>query len=361
MEGLIAFYLILFPLGKLTWFLPDIIVLTIALFNLRKTFINYFIIVCVFSLVFSLSIFKINDILTGFLYLIRFMSYAILSKVIYVKFGQSQKKRQLLFNCLILIGVFIAIFGWVQYFIYPDLRALKSLNWDDHYFRLVSSFLDPAFTGIILTLSEILLIIKTAQRKTFFKYFLNIFLIVTILLTYSRSSFLALFFALLFLLFKFKQRFIFIFLSLVLILIPILPKASSEGTNLTRTYSISQKFINYDESLKIISKSPLFGVGFNNICVATTKNYSSHSCSGLDNSILFIIATTGIIGIVAFTQMIFLIIKNTKLDNYGWGLMASLVAILIHGMFTETFFYNFILGWMAILIGITRKKLSFKD
>src|SRR5258708_64577 len=225
----------------------------------------------------------------------------------------------------------------------------------DHYFRLVSTYLDPAFTGILLVLVEILVITKTIQKKSRFIFLLNIFLIITILFTYSRASYLALFFAFLFLFIKLKKKFVLILLILFILLISILPKRSGgEGVNLSRTYSIVDKFINYKDSLNLIKKSPIFGIGFDNVCVAKQqllqeKNVGVHSCNGLDNSILFIVATTGVIGLMLFLQMIYKIILNTKFDVYGWGLMASFIAIFVHGMFTNTFFYNFVLGWIAIL------------
>ncbi|CAN5284790.1 hypothetical protein BH10PAT1_BH10PAT1_6750 [soil metagenome] len=364
MDQLIFLYLSIFPAGKILGNLSDFIIIFISIifiFENKKFKLNNFSIVCIFSLIFSLIFFKITELNIGILYLIRFLSYLIFSEVIYERFGKNKKDINYIFNKLIIVGIFIAIFGWIQYFLLPDLRFLRNFGWDDHYFRLVSTFLDPAFTGIILVLTEILIIVKTLKNKTKLNYLLNIFLILTILFTYSRSSYLALFFAIIFLFIKFREKFLLGILILFILLIPFLPKEPSEGTNLARTYSINQKFINYQESITLIEKSPVFGIGFDNLCIAKNKflnsdNPKSHTCSGLDNSILFIVATTGIVGLIIFIQFIYKIIINTKLDLIGWGLMASFIAIFTHGMFTETFFYNFILGWLAILVGITRSK-----
>lgn len=365
MVGLIFAYISLFPFGKLTLFLPDLIVGFLSILLLRKGVkkINNFILICLFSLIFSLSIFNISQIFVGFLYFLRFVSYVLFSQIVYQKFGKTNEKRKLIINSLIVVGIFVAIFGWIQYLIFPDLRALKTLGWDDHYFRLVSTFLDPAFTGIILVLTEILVLIKTVVKKSSVNYLLNIFLILTILFTYSRSSYLALFFAFAFLLWKFREKFIVILGIMFVVLIFVLPKAPSEGTNLLRTYSVGQKFINYEESFRLIKKSPLFGIGFDNLCISKLKflgeeNVQSHTCSGLDNSILYIVATTGIIGLIIFIDWILRIVKNTRVDIYGTALFASIMAVFVHGMFTNTFFYNFILGWMAILIGVTRSRVK---
>ncbi len=368
MDGLIFIYFIIFPFGKLLGTIPDLLIILIVIFSLRSKIIqngqkqvNALVTIFIFSLFFSLSFFNLPQIFTGFLYLVRLISYIFFSQIILQKFSKEKSKKELIFNSLISIGIFIAIFGWIQYFLFPDLRALKTLGWDDHYFRLTSTFLDPAFTGILLVLTEVLVLIKTIKKQSKTNYFINLFLIITILLTYSRSSFLSLFFSVLFLLFKFKKKFLLFLLVLFILIIPFLPKTSGEGTNLARTNSINQKFINYQESIDLIKKSPIFGVGFNNLCIAKNSflnkdNALSHTCSGLDNSVMFIMATTGVVGLIIFIQLIFSIIKNTELNLYGWGLIVSFVAIFIHGMFTNTFFYNFVLGWMAILIGVTRVK-----
>lgn len=374
MDSLIFLYLLLFPFGQLLKVkfinLTDVIVLLAALLFVLKGkfkleyFFKYFIdflVIAIFSLIFSLNFFSIDKILIGALYFLRFVSYILFGQIVVRHFGRNSKGKKLIFNSLIVVGVTFAIFGWVQYLIFPDLTALKALNWDDHYFRLTGTFLDPAFIGILLTLTEILVMVKTIKTKNKINYFLIIFLLVTILFTYSRASYLAFLFSGAYLLIKFRQKFVGFSLLLFLVLIPLLPRPAGEGVNLTRTFSINNRFINYEEGMSLFLKSPLFGLGFDNICAAKSKflsfkDLTSHSCSGLDNGILFILVTTGIIGMASFTRAINALVLDTEVNIYGKGLMASMIAIFVHGMFTNTFFYNFVLGWIFLLAAITRKK-----
>lgn len=363
MDGLIFIFLALFPFGKLLGPTIDLIVIAIcalALLTGIKFKPNNLIIILAFSLIFSLSFFNLPQIFLGAVYLVRLISYIFFAKIIFARYEKNKHLKEVLLKSLILIGVFIALLGYLQYFFLPDLRTLKTIGWDDHYYRLASTFLDPAFTGIILILAEILLLVKTLKSRSYVFIFLNLFFLGAILLTYSRASFLALFFAFIFLFLKFKQKIILLLLGLFLLLVPFLPQAPSEGTNLLRTYSIGQKSRNFSESFQLIKISPVFGLGFDNLCIAKTKflgkdNPASHTCSGLDNSLLFIIAATGIVGLLIFAEFIIKIIAATKLDIWGWALLASLLAVFIHGMFTATWFYNFVLGWLAVLIGVTRK------
>src|SRR5260221_45768 len=332
MDGLIFIYLVLFPFGKLSGVIPDvmigIIVIVGMLSHRDKLRLSKFVVICIFSLLFSLSFFKLSALATGILYLLRLIAYILFSKVIFQQFGHKKKKRELLLNSLIGVGIFIAIFGWIQYFVFSDIRFLKAIGWDDHYFRLVSTYLDPAFTGILLVFTEVLVISKRVKKHSIQNLLLNLFLVFTILFTYSRASYLALLVVFVFLFLKYRDKFIIFLASVFVSLIFFLPQPHSEGVHLTRTYSITQKFVNYDESLKLITKSPIFGIGFDNVCVAKEKflsidNSKSHTCSGLDNSILFIIATTGIVGLLIFSQFIYKTLINTKLDSIGWGLIFS--------------------------------------
>ncbi len=352
MDFLIYFYLAIFPFGKTLGNLSDVIIIFICLWAFVKGYkfkTNNFILICVFSLLFSLSFFKLPQILVGIMYLVRLISYVFFAQILKARFGNSKIKREFLFNALIAIGFFIAFFGWIQYLFFPDLRALKVFGWDDHYYRLVSTFLDPAFTGIFLVLAEILVVLKTIKKNTRVNISLNIIFVFTILFTYSRASYLALLFSFAFLFLKYKKKAI-LFLSILFIfLMPILPKPGGQGVNLARTYSIIDRFDNYRESILLIKKSPVFGIGFNNVCIATARNSSSHSCSGLDNGLLFITATTGVVGLIVFIQTIFRLIRNTRKDIYGTAIMVSLMAIFVHGMFTATFFYSFVMGWVGIL------------
>ncbi len=375
-DFLIFLYFAIFPLGQLLKFglfnLSDLVVglaCVIFLLSGKKSFkpvfwyFGAFLVICFFSLIFSLSFFPASQVFTGLLYLVRFAFYILLGQIVWWKFGQKQAKRESIFNALILVGCFVAAFGWIQYLVWPDLRALKALRWDDHYFRMVSTFLDPAFTGIILVLTEMLVLIKTIKVKTKFNFLLNIFLVFTIAFTYSRASFLALFGGIIFLFLKFRKKFLILTLVLFVGLIPLLPKPAGEGVNLARTYSIVDRFENYKDGLVLFSKSPIFGIGFDNVCVAKEKflgerDLLSHSCSGLDNGLIFVVATTGIIGFFLFVKSIYSVVKHTKFDFYGWGLITSLVVVFIHGSFSNTWFYNFVLGWIFILVGVTRKKFK---
>ncbi len=376
-QSIIILIFMVFPFGQLLQYkflvsnkeisihLLDLLVLILSIiqFNKLKTplQVKYLAVVVTFSLLFSLSIFKLPDTILGVLYAIRFLSYIGLFLYITQNFTK-EKEKQFLLNCLLLIGTISAVFGWIQYLIWSDLRFLYTIGWDDHYHRLTSTFLDPAFTGIILVLASVVALTEWLHWKNRKYLYIFLFLLPTIGFTYSRSSFLALFAALLFIAYrKLKNKKAFLLIFLLPVMIFLLPRPTgSEGVKLERLYSIYQKFTDYNESVNLIKVNPIFGIGFNNICAAKLKyqlekSPNSHSCSGLDNSLLFITATLGVVGIITFLGFSYWIIKNTDDSFLGIIAFTSFIAVLIHAQFTNTLFYSWVLCWLAIITGISRK------
>lgn len=352
MDKIIFFaILVLFPFGQIfkigIFNIFDAGVLLLAIITLLRKpnypkwyrYFIYFALSCGFSLLVNYKLVDIKSVL----YLVRLISYSLIA--VYISNFVTDKKG--LVKNILAISVFSAIFGWVQYLIWPDLTPLKYLGWDDHLLRMVGTFLDPTFLGLIIVLGIIIAVLKNQ------KYILY-FLLISLAFTYSRSSYLI---ASLFLLFQKKYLSIFIFILIILFL----PKNIGEGTNLIRTASGSSKLINYSETWQIFKKSPVFGVGFNNICNArklyleetsfayiNDTNVDSHACNGSDSSVLFLLATTGIVGLILFVSFIVRIPFNNTL-------VYSFIAVLIHSIFSNSLFYPHIMFWLFCLVGLQRE------
>lgn len=328
--------LIVFPLGQLIKFgmfnLFDVLVLFLAIWTfLQKLkypkWYKYFLSFILFSL-FSLVVnYKLTEI-KSILYLVRLLAYSFVAVYLF----NFVKNKLLIINYLLLISIASAILGWLQYLFLPDVRFLYNFGWDDHLYRMVGTFFDPAFLALILLLGIIIAVYKK-QTKIFF------FLLISLAFTYSRATYLALG---LFLVFKKKYLAIAVFAITILLL----PKMLSEGTDFARTVSGYNKLTNYRQTLEIIKKSPVIGVGFNNICLAKENtDINSHSCFGTDNSILFILATTGVIGMILFLSFV---LRVTSFPI----LLSSFLIIILHGLFTNSLFYPHIMFWLFSLIGL---------
>lgn len=315
----------------------------------------------VLSLVVNLSSLKTNEFLTALFYLLRYISFiGIYFSVL--NFDNSFKKKIPYF--MIGTGVLILIGGLVQYFLYPSLRNLYYLGWDEHLYRLFGSFLDPNFMGIFLVLVFILILEKFLERRDWVLGLLGIINLIGIILTYSRSAYLALLIgALSLLFFKGKQKLIgmllliFIAGEVLLFLIPL----RSEGTNLFRATSTWARLSSSKTAVEIFKRSPILGVGFDAYEFTAQKNnpmnskYVNHASSGTDNSFLFVLATTGITGLIVF---LYFWQKALSLNrkSYLWpALASSFLVLLVSSMFVNSFFYSFNMIWMWILLALAEE------
>lgn len=384
-ETLIFLFLVIFPFGQLVripvqFFSETIVIhpidvvagLSLIYFLIAKLaqpkiskYIYAFLAAAVFSLLFSLTLFESSEILKGSLYLLRLFSYVGFFMVVR-NYAKSKDRKSTLLLSLIAVSVFTAIYSWIQLFWLPDLRDLKFLGWDDHKYRLTGGFLDPGFTGIILVLGFLASLTHYLKSKKYTSLIASVFLVLSVVFTYSRASYLALFAGLLTTILLVKRGVKVVFITVVLIFlitIPILPRSLSEGAQLERTHSIFAKVSDYKQTVLVIKESPVFGVGYNNLCLAKVKvfnidNTVSHSCSGSDSSLLFVFATTGIVGLIIFAYAGWSSIKGVKRDVYGIAFTASVAALFVHSLFLNSLFYSWVMGWIAVLLAIALPKRS---
>ena len=329
--------------------------------------------VALVSLLLNIQHLSLIYFLISALYLLRWAMY--LSLFFVVKEFDKQFKNVISY-LLLFSGTVIAIIGFVQYFFYPSLRNLYYLGWDEHLYRMFSSFFDPNFAGSFFVLLFILIlgliykfIKKKKQTYAFSLAILEFFVLLAIYLTYSRSALIMLVISFSTFLFLIKKWKLIIFALIgLLLMIFIIPKSfQTEGTNLLRSFSSNQRVQSSQIALKIFQSSPVFGVGFNAYRYAQNKigldNETwqiTHSGAGTDNSFLFVLATTGIVGLIAYIYFIFniFVLAKTNLKNnvFSLVLFSSLLGLIFGSLFINSLFYVFILEWILIIAGLTESK-----
>lgn len=343
-----------------------------------KPFIIFFCI-CIFSLLTNSTRFFVNELFVGFLYLLRLGMYISLFFIV-SDFDEKFKKKIFLF--LTVIGAVVLGIGYVQYIFYQNLRNLYYLGWDEHLYRLFSSFLDPNFAGVFFVLYLVFLcglLVDTLHKKQINKSILYILLssltFAAILLTYSRSALFTLIVSMCIFLILTKNKKWIIGMSTVLIVFFIIASRSFfvENLNLLRTASSGARIETAKNALEIIAKNPIFGVGFNMYKYAQVKYgfrsseqiKKSHADSGTDNSFLFILATTGVIGFVAYFFLWSSIIKkayliykksNNSQKIYSIVVLSSVSGLFISALFINTLFYPFLVEWVFIVAAVALTK-----
>ena len=253
---------------------------------------------------------------------------------------------QKIFNLSILSTI---IFGLIQYIFWPNFTYFDSLNWDPHLYRLVGTFFDPTFTGLIFLFFIINLYFSRLNLLT--KYPLLVITYLAMALTYSRSTLLAFFitFSFIFLKNKSFKKIFYIFLLCLLTLL-LLPRKEGEGTKLERTSSIRAKIENYQKGISHFKKSPIFGVGYNNISLSRSdQNPLSHANNGYDSSLLTLLVSTGLFGFVIFLMATKPILKNANLYQ-----KSLIISLFTHSLFANSLLYPWILFYLITQIKTRR-------
>lgn len=318
-----------------------------------------FIILAITSLLLNTGHYEVTAILVGSLYLVRLLLYV---QLLFSFNDLSKKIRTNILEIMVLVGSIYALIGLGQYVLFPDLRPLYFLGWDEHLYRLFGTFLDPNFSGgfIILSLTLILSSLSLKlDRVNRYQTILVFIHVLAIVLTYSRSSYLM--FAVMLamygvLLRKNIKHYVGIAVGFG-ILVLLIPKGlPSEGVNLLRTASINARFVEYEKAIEVFQSSPIYGVGYNlyryaqfKFGLTETGNWVfSHAAAGVPNSFLFVLATTGILGFAAYVYFWFESIRR----KFHPVLLVSVVSIFVHALFENSLFYPFIMIWLFSLISL---------
>lgn len=287
-------------------------------------------------------------------YLVRFVFYAGL-----YWYAVSSKRGAGIVSWLFVAGTAVSFLGLMQLLLYPDLRNLYYQGWDPHYYRVFSTFLDPNFTGLfcVLTLFLGIYILShdAGNRLIQVSFIVNV---AALLFTYSRSSYLALFAGLsVFSLLTRRIRMIGIALAFFAVFF-IIPKPDIVGFNLLRTETVFSRIGNFSDAIRLFQKSPVLGYGFDTLRYSTglpaEVGIVSHARSGLDNSLMFLLVTGGLVGMAAFVYLVFRLVaailrlRDTRMKHI---LLASVIAVSVHGLFVNSLFYPFILIWIFLVLG----------
>lgn len=401
---LFIFLLILLPLGAVIripfiesayLYLIDvpIFLIFIASFyqyiNTRFTQLNnsigkaafYFIVFCFISLLINSIWLKLSDLRVSFLYLIRLILYI---NLIFAVTLCTKKFRKRMIYFLTLSGFAALIFGYIQYFFYPVLRNLYYLGWDEHLYRMFSTFFDPNYFAAFLVLFAILqgglflqnfYLCKT--QMVIFKLFMfslgSLLTLIALFLTYSRTGLIMLLVGAATLVILTRTKRIMLWFAVFTIIgYTIIPKSITiEGFNPFRVSSGLARIQQYNNALIIFKDSPIWGIGFNAYRYAQVKykfitenRNETHAGAGVPNSWLVILATTGIIGFgmyINFWRQILLALfvrMRQDLRNYKSVILISsvisaIIALFVGSLFENLLLYPFIMIWIYTLVGAT--------
>lgn len=377
-------------LTDLSVFAADIFGLIYLMFfkkslNLSKKVFPIFFIFVIWTLatnIFSLTLFNIQQILISSFFLLRFLSYFFISQLI---LNVVEKDKITNWLNLIVFSAFIFILvGFIQLLTFPDLTSLTAYGWDPHQRRIVSTLLDPNFTGFIFVVTfaistTLLLFLKKQvgklskrinfvySKKNFVYLLVSLFSIIGVVLTFSRSSYLALIAPILIIGLVKSPKMLFLTTSFLLLSFFTIPQVKNRVIGAVTLDDTSQaRIISWKNAVSIFKNQPLFGVGFNNYRYAQEKyqlyddpnQVELHSSSGSDSSILLVAATTGLIGLFLFLTLLGTLlttaIKKSSKEPVKLIFLSVLVSLIIHSQFVNSFFFPQISVLFWFIFGLSQ-------
>jgi len=338
---LLSFNLFGFPFST---YLLDILVFLLFLSELRPKLLckyfqdpiikaySVFILLSLVSFILNLNHAQDSGLLLSFFYLFRLIIYPSLY-IAAKEIGNNKLKTSLFISLSIFVTLSLG-----QYLLLPDMRFLKNLGFDDHYYRLIGPFYDPNFAGAIFAS---LALIFVGNKK----YLVSILMTVLLALTFSRASYLCFILGLLIILVLHKKTKLLLILAILGFSIFLAPKPFGEGVNLWRTYSIQSRIDSWQNGLSLFAQRPILGWGYNTLRNSVGGRLST------DNTFILLLATTGILGFVTF----FLFLKTVFLQQKNSPTLAVIITIIFHSFFNNSLFFIWIFAFFWVYLGLLDK------
>lgn len=310
-----------------------------------------------------------REILSGALYQIRWVEYAVVL-LMGLDFLRT-RTRAWRYGVLVMgCGVIVAVLGFAQLKIYPDFSFMVPQGWDPHVGRLLSTWFDPNFLAgwlaFLITIGLATALSLPWVRARWWWAAIGI-MTLAVILTFSRSGYVALaagagLVALI------RSRTIFFLGLLAMVGMVLFVPRIQERVIGIRTVDETAKLriVSWQNALTVIHDHPLLGVGYNlyryvQVDYGFLNDTKEHSASGSDSSLLTIWVTTGSLGLVAYLWLFFAMLREAwrtwqdrslpaEWRGFGLGLLAALLGLLVHAQFVNSLFYPHIMQTVWIFL-----------
>lgn len=325
----------------------------------------FFILWSLFTLILHFSSLGSHNFVVALLYWLRLTAALLLLPALLFLF---QNKNLQIFTQKAFLGTaaLLVLFGFLQLIFFPDLHQP---GWDPHRGRLFSTWLDPNLFGgfliVILPWLGFLPLTKGEYRAKRGVGVLLLAALIALLLTQSRSSFLALASADALLLPFLRKVFLLplalAFFTLALAALIFFPQRLIGLFTVDETAAL--RLTSLSSAWQLVEQSPWTGTGYNAYQFAAREagliqDFSLHSRAGTDNSLLTLAVTTGLPGVVLFL-LPWLMLSH----RLPFAANFSLLALFIHSQFVNSFLYSHLLITLIIITALcfSMKNPSFSS
>lgn len=278
---------------------------------------------------------------------------------------KDKKSAKMLCLVFVLVISVIAMHGVFQYIIGVDMPS----NWVDSKeagvrTRVFSILTSPNILGSLITLAlplclSFINIFKKIKTKFVFSFF-ALMMLGTLMFTFSRGAWIGFAFAIaMYVFLKDKRLFIPVIILGVLAIFLVPGIFDRISYMLSEEYITSSlrggRLIRWITGLKILSNSPIMGVGLGHFGGAVAMNHELFYLVGLDptktfymdNYYLKMAVETGIVGLIAFVSLMYQIIingartiritKDKMSRELEIGIISGLFGVIIHNFVENVF------------------------
>lgn len=336
--------------------IPKIIFTPFILFTLSATA----------STIVALNFFSLNQIAVSSLFLFRFIIYFLISVVAYNSIGKSSVEKWI--NALLIVGIIFAFLGFFQIIFFSNLSSLQAFGWDPHQMRLVSTLLDPNFSGCVFAIFAALSISFYLYKNRKIYLFASAIFIIAIIFTFSRSSYLAIATVVATVGFVKAPRVLLISVAIFIIAFTAIGQFRNRIIGaLTIDETATARIESWQRAATIFKGNELLGVGFNTYRYAQANSgyfsfdnpLGGHSGAGSDSSILLVAATTGIVGLGLYLYLlvnIFRIFKNKARSNpLQLGALSAFLGLIVDSQFVNSLFFPQVMLILYFILGLALK------
>ncbi|MEX0609425.1 MAG: O-antigen ligase family protein [Balneolaceae bacterium] len=306
----------------------------------------------------------------------------------YLIYNAINSEKELKIICAVIIGValVVAVQNLMQTYLNPEIAAFNYLNQGEKLLRAKGTENDPNIfaSNFIMPVMLLVAFIGSAKTKTVKLVLFGVAAVIisAVLVSYSRSSWVAIFIGVAIILIR-QRQFSFILYSLLAFLLAF----SMSGTIQNLVFSVFERFLDIfsgvsDDSSKfriLLAQTAflmafdtyLLGVGYESFSTVFQKYHPPQETIGIyepHNEFYAVFAELGLIGLVVFLIIIFKVISagiNTLKKYEARNLDSSIVLALLASFIAYMCFFQFLSGMqhhnlLMINIGLlfcTRKVL----
>jgi O-antigen ligase len=321
------------------------------------------------------------------LYAIRLIGYLAVGIILIAELDA--KSINLSRPLIIWAGVVLSCIGLAELALFPDFQIYDHLGWDPHKHRLIGTFLDPNFTAIWLAGVIGLILagfhISASLSSRLRDLFAGLLLLAASFLTVSRSGLLALagiFAAIGFSISRKWFWIIAVFGVLAVLLFPPLNSRLAGAINLDTTVRL--RLNSWEGAATIIRQHPVLGVGYNTLKfrrydsslpgtsrlvsrfedgVVRPEELANRADAGFDSSLLTLLATTGLVGLLAFLWWVWTAVvqsyrarQHNPAAVYSSWFLGFTAALFVSAWFVNAWFYPPILILWLIAWALSSKE-----